>query len=127
MKLRISGNFLRFRLSKTEVAHFGVNGRIEERTRFGGQESPAFVCELVKSAAENVSAVFKNGKLTIFIPRAIAEKWVNSDDVGFVGFQEIDGETRLKILVEKDFAFLKPKLEDDSENYPHPLKTAVRT
>ena len=125
MKLRISGNFLRFRLSKTEVADFGRHGQVEGQVCFG-QMAQNLGYELVKSAVENVSAVFKDGKITVFVPQAIAENWTTSETVGFEGFQKIDDRNELKILVEKDFAFFKPKMEDDSDNFPHPLKSAVK-
>lgn len=126
MKLRISGNFLRFRLSKTEVAAFGADGRIEAKICFGGKAAQNLGYELVKSAVKNVSAVFKDGKITVLVPDAIAETWTTGETVGFEAFQTIDAETELRILVEKDFAFFKPKLEEDSDNYPHPLKSAIK-
>jgi hypothetical protein len=103
-----------------------ANGRIEEKVCFTSQPEQNFVYELVKSAVGNVSAIFKDRKITVFVPLRIAENWATSEEVGFEARHRIDDQTELKILVEKDFAFLKPKLEDDSDNYPHPLKSAVK-
>lgn len=126
MKLRISENFLRFRLTRSEVELFGANGRIEAKVRFAVSPAHELIFELTKSPVERVSAEFANGKITVFVPAAVAENWVHGDDVGFEDFQKIDEQPDLRILVEKDFAFLKPKLEDDSDNFPHPLKSAAK-
>ena len=35
MKIRIKGNSIRLRLTKTEVDNFAANGFVEEKTEFG--------------------------------------------------------------------------------------------
>lgn len=102
MKIRISGNTLRFRLSKTEVGFFGNKGKIEEKICFGNKPEQNIIYGLEKSAVTELAATFADNKITVFIPSKIAENWVESNEVGFESWQKIDEETGLKILVEKD-------------------------
>jgi hypothetical protein len=118
MKLRIKGNSIRLRLTQTEVEAFGTrNAVVEEKVNFGNQEKPNFCYRLVKNSTPNLCASFENGKITLFIPTAIADQWVNSSEE--VGIEAQDGD--LNILIEKDFACLNPRRgEDESDNFPHP-------
>jgi hypothetical protein len=116
MKLRIKGNSIRLRLTKSEVETFGADGHIEEMVNFGDKEHPGFVYALESGSTQNLSASFEEGRLSVQVPETIATQWVNSEEVGFNGN---DGD--LQILVEKDFVCLTPREgEDEGDNYPHP-------
>jgi hypothetical protein len=116
MKLRIRGNSIRLRLTQSEVETFETVGAVEESVNFGNQDKPDFCYVLEKSGTQNLQASFDDGKITVSVPKAIADGWVNSEQVGIEGD---DGE--LQILIEKDFACLTPrKGEDESDNFPHP-------
>lgn len=113
MKLRIKGNSIRFRLTKSEVEHFATKGIIQDAIHFSPQN---FSYALEKSSAPNLSATFGNGKINVFVPIEIADQWVNSEQVSLEGN---DGD--LRILIEKDFVCLNPrKDEDENDNFPHP-------
>lgn len=116
MKLRIKGNSIRLRLTKTEVEAFRKEGRIVESINFGGQAEPKLFYVLEKGSTPHLQASFDDGKITVSVPDDVAGQWVESEQVGFTG---IDGS--LQILVEKDFACLNPRAgEDESDNFPHP-------
>lgn len=113
MKLRIKGNSIRFRLTKSEVENFSAKGIVEECVHFSHQN---FSYALEKSSQQNLFTSFVSGKLTVFIPQDIANQWVDTEQVSLEG---TDGE--VQILIEKDFACLKPRAgEDESDNFPHP-------
>jgi hypothetical protein len=121
MKLRIRGNSLRLRLSKSEVEKFSENGRVSDEICFGGDQSEKMIYSLEKGLNKKINAVFQNGKITIFVPENVATKWTAPDEVGFESDQNLDDQISLRILVEKDFVCLSPReSEDESDNYSHP-------
>lgn len=114
MKLRVKGNSIRVRLTKTEVDKICSGTTLEESTIFG---EDIFKYELKQSKAVNeLSAAFKSGTITIFLPASLIQNWNSNDTVGF------DATTKdgLYILVEKDFKCLDETTEDQSDNYENP-------
>jgi hypothetical protein len=115
MKIRIKGNSLRYRLTKTDVAKLTEDGYIQERTAFVNQ---AFTYALKLTDEEQLSAVYKDNAIMLYVPKALVEDLADENKVGFEG---IDGS--LHLLVEKDFTCLDEVAEDQSDNYPNPLAT----
>lgn len=116
MKLRIKGNSIRLRLTKSEVESFGRDGIIGETVDFGGQNDSPFGYLLEQNRGRDLCASFSDGKIKISVPRETAERWVGGEEVGIGG-----GAGILQILIEKDFVCLNPRAdEDESDNFPHP-------
>lgn len=114
MKLRVKGNSIRVRLTKTEVDNICKGNTLEERTIFGDD---IFRYELKQSnVASELSATFKSGTITMFLPPSLIQDWNSNDTVGFNATTK-DG---LYILVEKDFKCLDETTEDQSDNYENP-------
>ena len=121
MKLRVKGNSLRFRLSKTEVEKLAVAKYLEERTSFG---SNTFGYALqIKDAGDELSADFDGSKITVFIPEVFIKDWAVNDVVGFNATKQVSDAESLYILVEKDFKCLDEATEDQQDNYENPNKT----
>lgn len=118
MKLRIKGNSIRLRLTQGDVAKLINDGKISEIVEFGSEPNQNFHYELLKSeTAETVAAGFANGAISISIPQNAAENWANSDEIGISSGEN----SKVKILIEKDFACLTTRAgEDESDNFPHP-------
>ena len=117
MKLRIKGNTIRFRLTKSEVEYFGNIFYIEEKTEFGNN---SLTYALSTSDHSKISATFNNNKIEINIPKQIAQGWITSNRVGIDGEIEIEQNKKLYILIEKDFKCLDDTIEDQSDNYENP-------
>jgi hypothetical protein len=126
MKMRIRGNSVRFRLTKSEVSQFCEIGKVEETVEFGLEPQQKFIYAVEATDAEKVSAVFENNRLCVLIPEREAKEWTNSNQVGIKAAQTTGGGEKgvqLRILVEKDFACLENRPgEDDSDAFPHPLE-----
>lgn len=121
MKLRIKGNSLRFRLSRSEVEAFGKTGKVAETVNFGPTEQDGFCYAIEKTTGNEISASFVAGNMTVSVPEGLANRWVGSDEVGIEGSEKLDDQTELHILIEKDFVCrTAPEHEDQSDNYPHP-------
>lgn len=120
MKLRIKGNSIRLRLSKTDVTVLHDTGYIEEQTLFAANK---FMYAL--QCSENVhelSATFSNNKMIVYIPTAWTRDWPMNDTVGFDSRIKLTETDSLYILVEKDFICLDETVEDQSDNYENPNK-----
>jgi hypothetical protein len=71
-------------------------------------------------AAAALGATFADGVIEIQVPEGVAREWCASERVTLDGVQH-DGAAALRIVVEKDFACLAPRSdEDESDNFPHP-------
>jgi hypothetical protein len=113
MKIRIKNNGLRYRLTRSEVESFAQDGIFKEAVHIG-DDTLTYI--LQRTAGGQLSASFKNNVITVLVPDAIAEKWTDTELVGFEHKTEA-----LHLLVEKDFTCLDNVEEDQSDNYPNPL------
>lgn len=115
MKLRIRGSSIRLRLTRSEVAAVAEHGRVEDAVDFGSDER--LVYALAGTDTPTLSARFDGGSITVSVPRSRAVAWALGDEVGI----ESDPNASPRILIEKDFACLAPRSdEDERDNYPHP-------
>lgn len=113
MKIRIKGNSLRYRLTKSDIDCFSKNGYIEETISFGDQK---LIYALQRSEEDELTAAFNDQKIVLYVPACLATEWTTTD---LVGFEKSDGP--LYLLIEKDFKCLDNVAEDQSDNYPNPL------
>lgn len=121
MKIRIKGNFIRYRLTQTEVKTLGETGHLSEETRFGPGASEAFAYALeAKEGIDGLQASFDGGKITLYLPAAVAKTWFDEERVGFQNDVQVAPGVTLGLLLEKDFACLDDTYEDQSDNYPNP-------
>jgi hypothetical protein len=119
MKLRIKGDSLRLRLTRGEVQQLAQSGTVEERVHITPE---AMLVYRVKRAprAATLGATFAAGVVEIQVPERSALEWCASDLVTLEHVQP-HGAVRLHIVVEKDFACLAPRTEEDeSDNFRHP-------
>lgn len=119
MKIRIKGNSLRYRLTKSEIDKFALTGYLQEKISFGANA----LCYSIKSSPQDqLSASLISKEITLYVPSSFIEKWISTDQVGFEHNMELDGSHELLyLLVEKDFTCLDKTNEDQSDNYPNPL------
>jgi len=115
MKIRIRGNSLRYRLSKTEVAQLGAEGALEQRTEFAGQP---LIYAIESTKAAKLSADFTGNRIVLQMPQTMIDELNNTDKVGFE-----DRSGTVSLLVEKDFVCIDNTAEDQSDNYPNPHLT----
>ena len=118
MKLRIQGNSLRFRLTRSEVAKLHDDGVIAETTHFGVGHSLTYRLRKGTDAVD-VRAELADGVITVFAPAAAVHKWATSDEVGIAARDGV-----LRIAIEKDFRCLTRREEDEADAYPHPAEQA---
>ncbi len=113
MKIRIKGNSLRYKLTRTDVQAFITNGLLEAQINFA---DTILTYALRQTEHNELSATYEDNKITLFMPHTMVVEWNDLNTVGFG--QDIDG---LYLLVEKDLVCLDNVEEDQSDNYPNPL------
>ncbi len=121
MKLRIRGNSLRIRLTRSEVNNFAQVGYLEEKTEFG---SNSLIYALqAKEGIDFIKAAFEGNKITLFVPASLPAIWAANEVVGYDNSLDTDNNNKLYLLLEKDFKCIDaPPGEDQSDNFENPHK-----
>ena len=121
MKIRIKGNSIRIRLTKTEVSLIATTGYLEEQTLFGNNKLVYALQRVDEGNA--LTAAFKENKITLFVPSSLTNDWPTNNIVGFEANMPVADNKTLYLLLEKDFVCLDDTNEDQSDNYGNPTKT----
>ena len=93
VKLRITSDTLRLRLSGDEAQAVARAGRLEESVNIAGRR----LTYALEARGEHVTASFDGERVTISVPPGALRQWSTSDELGL---SAVHGS--LRILVEKD-------------------------
>ncbi len=118
MKIRIKGNSLRYRLTKSDMYRLSQEGYLEDKTDFGDRE---LIYVIQKTMQNDLSTFFNDNVICLQIPGQMIDELESTDRVGFEG-----EKGNLHLLVEKDFTCLDNISEDQSDNYPNPLTEKLK-
>jgi hypothetical protein len=119
MKLRLQGNSVRLRLTRSEVERLRETGLVEESVDFGAGEALAYRLQS-RLQLGPVVAAFGQGIMTVSVSKEDAQAWAGSDEVGLYA-----QSGPLAISIEKDFRCLTRRLdEQEPDAYPHPGQTS---
>jgi hypothetical protein len=121
MKMRIQGNSLRIRLTRSEVGKLAQTGYLEEQTLFAGNKL-VYALQRVDNGNE-LSATLDTNKITMFVPHELIKDWPQSNIVGFNANMPVSENNSLYLLLEKDFVCLNETTGPQSDNYENPNKT----
>lgn len=124
MKIRIKGNSIRYRLTKTEVETFCKTGIFKESTEFG--ESTFTYVLQAKKNIDLLWANYTQNTITLYLNDRELSSWAISDRVGYSSTMALPNGEQLSLLLEKDFACLDNTTEDQSDNYPNPKSDTDR-
>jgi hypothetical protein len=112
MKIRIKGNSIRYRLTKSEVDKLYQTGILKEFTEFIGN---TFTYVVETTAEPQMAATFTGNTITLLIPKKMADELYHTDRVGHEG-----KSGTVSLLIEKDFVCIDNTVEDQADNYPNP-------
>jgi hypothetical protein len=121
MKLRIKGNSLRIRLTKTEVSKLAETGCLEEHTIF--PDNTFIYCLKAADKMTEMQAIFESNKITVLVPTNFTKDWPGNNVIGLDTKMPLPGNDSLYLLVEKDFVCLDETHEDQSDHYENPNKS----
>jgi hypothetical protein len=120
MKIRISGNSVRFRLTKTDIHRLTEIGTVTETTQFG----TGIFSYSVRSDpdAKELRATFEYGCIELQVPAPFLVNWSDNDIIGWDNHMTVLADESLYVLLEKDFKCLDRTTEDESEHFENPKK-----
>ena len=126
MKLRIKGNSLRLRVSRSELARFQAGGRIEETIHFTAAPEATLTYAL-ESASKSSPVTVRYGscEVTVVLSKDRARIWGDESEVGVYTTLDMGPAGSLEVAVEKDFACLDRSDEDNSDTFANPLAGAT--
>jgi hypothetical protein len=126
MKLRIKGNSLRLRVSRSELAQFQAGGRIEETIHFTAAPEATLTYALESALRSSpVSVRYGSREVTVILSQDRARIWEAQNEVGVYTTLDLGPAGSLEVAVEKDFACLDKSDEDNSDTFANPLAGAA--
>jgi hypothetical protein len=121
MKLRIKGNSLRLRVSRSEVARLLAGDCLEETIHFAPEACAKFTYALRQEPSVSRPTVqYTENRVAVLIPADQANGWGSSDQVGIAEDISLGNLGSLALLIEKDFACLDRSDEDNEDTFPNP-------
>jgi uncharacterized protein DUF7009 len=126
MKLRIKGNSLRLRVSRSELALFQAGGRIEETIHFTAAPEATLTYALESALKPSpVTVRYGSREVTVILSKDRARIWGAQSEVGVYTTLDMGPAGSLEVVVEKDFACLDRSDEDNSDTFANPLAGAT--
>ena len=126
MKLRIRGNSLRLRLSRSDLARLIGTGRIEATIRFTREDDARLTYALQCSdTVQEMSLRWRPQEITVLLPALQASHWAESDQVG-ISANCHAGDEVLDLLVEKDFSCLHGTEAENQDAFPNPNRPQIQ-
>lgn len=122
MKIRIKGNSIRLRLSKTDIRQLRENGIVSESTAFGGSSTFVYALE-IRERASSIGASFSEGRLLVWLPSEQALLLTDTSQMGVEARQPTGEKDDLFLLIEKDLQCLENSREDQSDMFDNPKKS----
>ncbi len=118
MKIRIKGNSIRYRLTRSEVAAVCQIGYVSDFVAFPKQSLTYNL--IVQEQPQPLTATFEDDVITLSLAKQLSLDWDTNQTVGFSHAMLLPNDKKLMLLVEKDFTCLDDTSEDQSDNYPNP-------
>ena len=121
MKLRIKGNSMRLRVSRSEVARLLAADPLVETIQFAPEAGATFTYALQREPSVNIPTVqYTQNKVLVLLPANQADAWGHTDQVGIAEDINLGEFGALSLLIEKDFACLDRSDEDNQDTFANP-------
>jgi len=121
MKLRIKGDSLRLRVSRSEVARLLAGDCLEETIHFASEANAKFTYALQRDRlVSRPTVIYTQNRVAILIPADLANAWAVTDQAGIAEDISLGELGSLALLIEKDFACLDRSEEDNEDTFPNP-------
>jgi hypothetical protein len=126
MKLRIKGNSIRLRVSRSEVARLLADECLEETIYFAPAPDARLTYALEQEPSLTSPAVrYAEKRVVILIPADQASTWGVTNQVGISEIISLGALGSLELLVEKDFACLDRSEEENEDTFENPYAVGM--
>lgn len=124
MKLRIKGNALRLRVTRSELARLLRGERVEETIQFSAAPESRLTYGL-QSARQSkpIEIVWKPQRVTVLLAEDRMRLWGSESEVGVYEAVETGPGSSLAVTIEKDFACLDRDDEENADSFTNPKAT----
>ncbi|MBL4675140.1 MAG: hypothetical protein JKY70_02885 [Mucilaginibacter sp.] len=113
MKICVSNNSVKYRLTPSEVEAFAHDGLYKEKVQFGDD---SLTYAIQRTAEAKISVSFKNNIIALLVPEKIADEWTATDKISLQASQD-----DLLLSIEKDFDSPDVVNENHSSNFINPF------
>lgn len=122
MKLRLKGNSLRLRVTRSELATLQAGKRIQENSLFPA-DPPARLGYVLGVGSHNqpVHVVFASQQIVVSLSQDQLANWSGEHQVGIYASLPVAEGTVLEVAIEKDFACLDLSDENDTDTFANPM------
>jgi hypothetical protein len=121
MKLRIKGDSIRLRVSRSEVASLLNRERVEDTVHFSAAADSHLTYGLqFASQAEPIRIKWERQSVTVLLSDEQMTPWAMDTAVGIYGAADLGPTRWLDVTVEKDFACLDRNDEDNFDTFANP-------
>ena len=121
MKIRIKGNSLRLRVSRSELARILAGDCVEETIHFAPEPGAAFTYALQQQPlTKSPTVLYTDSRVSVLLPADQAYVWGATDQVGIAEEICLGSLGSLALLIEKDFACLDRNDEDNQDTFANP-------
>jgi hypothetical protein len=121
MKVRIKGDSLRLRVSRSEVARLLEGDCLEETIHFAPAACAKFTYALQQDRLVGRPTVeYTENRVAVLLPVDQANSWGISNQVEIAEDISLGNLGSLALLIEKDFACLDRSDEDNHDTFPNP-------
>ena len=118
MKIRLTGQSLRLRLTQSEVSRLGLGKPVTEAIAFPGDARLECILQPSPSASL-ISVTLRASSMRVLVSDRQLYEWAASDHVGIEACVRVDQLTSINVLIEKDFQCLDNRPED-TDAFPNP-------
>jgi hypothetical protein len=126
MKLRISGNSIRLRVRRSEMAKLSAGERIAETVHLGCSEQAALTYTLgTEAGSVGLQVHYEGAEISVILPKDQASAWAGTEQVGIYATVDVGAYGKLDVIVEKDFACLDLSDAENEDTFPNPELGAV--
>ena len=126
MKLRIKGNSLRLRVSRSELTRLLAGDCVEETIHFAPQPDARLTYALEREPSVTSPSVrYAENRVAILIPTDQANAWGASGQVEISESIRLGELGSLELLIEKDFACLDRNDAENEDTFENPSAVGV--
>jgi hypothetical protein len=121
MKIRIKGDSLRLRVSRSEVERLLSGRRVAETIHFGTDEGAKLTYSLeTANQSSPVSIRYEPQRVTVSLSEAQAVRWGRELEVGVYSTLILNSSISLEVIIEKDFACLDRSEKENEDTFTNP-------